>query len=293
MQYFQIKISNEKGEAKMEQKLAGADCEMDIPKEPMAKLEQIERSLQTTFKTNIWSLFMKAIYTYKLIEDGDHIAVAISGGKDSLLLAKLMQQLEQFQIFDIKVSFFAMDPGFNKANRKNLEQNIKALNIPAVIYADNIFERAEIAGKKYPCYLCARMRRGSLYNQATKMGANKLALGHHFDDVLETVMLNLLYGGKFETMLPTLPSDNFDIQLIRPLYLVEEQSIINFRDTHHIFAMNCGCTVAAGKVSSKRKEMKELIAAMQKVHPDVKKCIFSATSNVNLEKLLFSTEQTK
>jgi len=270
--------------------LAGPDCPIIIPDGPMKSVDEIERSLQRTYGKDIWALFMKAIYTYKLVEDGDHIAVAISGGKDSLLLAKLMQHLERIKIFDLKVSFISMDPGFNRANREQLEKNLQNLKIPAIIYEDNIFERAEARSQKYPCYLCARMRRGSLYAKAIELGCNKLALGHHYDDVVETVLMNVLYGGKFETMLPTLPSDNFDIQLIRPLYLVEEKNIIRFTKSSGIYAMNCGCTVAAGKTSSKRREMKELIAAIGEHHIDVKKSIMSATRQVNFDKLLVGLE---
>lgn len=259
----------------------------------MEELSVIERSLQKKFGATLWSPFMKAIYTYGLVEDGDHIAVAISGGKDSLVMAKLFQLLERVGIFDIKVSYIAMDPGFNPANRKNLEHNLKALNIPCEIYDENIFERAEARSQKYPCYLCARMRRGSLYAKATEVGANKLALGHHYDDAIETVLLNVLYAGKFEPMVPTLEADNYDIQLIRPLYLIEEKNIIKFRDTHRIYAMNCGCTVAAGKTSSKRREVKELIERLEQTNPMIKKSIFSSTRNITLDNLLFNFEIAK
>lgn len=266
--------------------LGNAFCEAIIPDKPLQPLEVIERSLQKTYGKEIWSPFMKAIYEYKLIKDGDHVAVAISGGKDSLLLAKLLQHLERIKLIDFKVSYIAMDPGFHEANRQKLAENLAHLAIPCHIYSENIFERAEARAKKYPCYVCARMRRGSLYAKATELGCNKLALGHHYDDVVETVLMNVLYGGKFETMLPILHSDNYDIELIRPLYLVEEHDIIRFTKASGIMAMNCGCTVAASKTSSKRREMKELIATLQKTHPDVKKSIMSSTKQVNLSKLL-------
>ncbi|MGL5041703.1 MAG: tRNA 2-thiocytidine biosynthesis TtcA family protein [Culicoidibacterales bacterium] len=272
-------------------KLASPTCPVIIPNNPLKSVKEIERSLQKTYGSDIWGPFMKAIYDYKLIKDGDHIAVAISGGKDSLLMAKLFQHLERIGIFELKVSFIAMDPGFNEANRQNLEKNLKALEIDCDIYGENIFERAESRSAKYPCYLCARMRRGSLYAKATSLGCNKLALGHHLDDVVETVMMNILYAGKFETMLPILPSDNFDIELIRPLYYIEEKNIIRFTKSSGITAMNCGCTVAAAKTASKRREIKELIANLEKGQPDVKKCILSSTKKVNVSKLLFGLGQ--
>lgn len=272
-------------------KLSQPSCEAIIPAVPLKPVKEIERSLQKTYGSDIWGPFMKAIYDYGLVKNGDHIAVAISGGKDSLLMAKLFQHLERIKVFDLKVSFIAMDPGFNEANRQNLERNLNALEIPCEVYSENIFERAEARSQKYPCYLCARMRRGSLYAKATELGCNKLALGHHLDDVIETVMMNILYGGKFETMLPILPSDNYEIELIRPLYYIEEKNIIRFTKANGIHAMNCGCTVAAGKTASKRREMKELIASLEKVQPDVKKCILSSTKRVNISKLLFGLEQ--
>lgn len=254
-------------------------------------LAEIEKSLQKRYSKEIWGPFMKAIYTYNLIEDGDHVAVAISGGKDSLLLAKLFQHLERINIFDFKVSFISMNPGFHEWNKINLIRNLEYLNIPCTMYEENIFARAEARSPKYPCYACARMRRGSLYAKATELGCNKLALGHHYDDVVETVLMNVLYGGKFETMLPTLPSDNYDIQLIRPLYFVEEKNIIRYTKFTGIQPMDCGCAVAAGKIGSKRQEMKELIASMEKFHPDVKKSIMSSTRQVNIGKLLYGLEK--
>ena len=266
--------------------LGETNCPVFIPTGPKQPLAEIERSLQKTYGKSIWAPFMKAIYEYKLVKDGDHIAIAISGGKDSLLLAKLFQHLERIKVFDIKVSYIAMNPGFHQTNLDRLKENLAYLNIPAVIYDENIFERAEARSQKYPCYLCARMRRGSLYAKATELGCNKLALGHHYDDVVETVLMNVLYGGKFETMLPILPSDNFDIELIRPLYYVEEKDIIRYTQFTGLQPMNCGCTVAAGKTSSKRREMKELIASMEVHHRDVKKSIMSSTRQVNMGKLL-------
>lgn len=278
-------------EGALEVEIKLADCPVFEATGPKAELEDIEKSLQKKYKKDIWSLFMKAIHTYKLVEDGDHIAVAISGGKDSLLMAKLFQQLAKTTMFDFKVSFIAMNPGFHERNRQNLVENLAYLNIPCTIYSEDIFARAEARSAKYPCYLCARMRRGSLYAKSVELGCNKLALGHHYDDVVETVLMNVLYGGKFETMLPILPSDNFAMQLIRPMYFIEEKNIKRFIKFTGLQPMNCGCMVAAGKISSKRQEMKELIADMEKFHPDVKKSIMSSTRQVNIGKLLYGLEK--
>ena len=221
-----------------------------------------------------------------MVKDGDKIAVAISGGKDSLLLSKLFQELKRASKTNFEVVFISMNPGFNEINLQNLKKNLNHLNIPCEIYDDNIFEIAEQIAKDYPCYMCAKMRRGSLYTKATSLGCNKLALGHHFDDVIETTLMSMFYMGKFETMLPKLKSDNYDIELIRPLFYVEEKSIIKWVKNNGILPMNCGCTVAAEKTSSKRRETKELITQLVKTNPDIKKRIVQSMQNVNLEKIL-------
>ncbi|MCI5724952.1 ATP-binding protein, partial [Fusobacterium sp.] len=253
---------------------------------PLKPIEEIERSIQRKFRSELWSPFIHALKEFSMINDGDKIAVAISGGKDSLLLAKLFQELKRASKTKFEVVFISMNPGFNEENLKRLEKNLQYLNIPGEIYPDNVFQIAEKIAKDYPCYMCAKMRRGSLYSKATALGCNKLALGHHFDDVVETTLMSMFYMAKFETMLPKLKADNFDMELIRPLYYVEEENIKKWVRTNGLSPMNCGCTVAAGKTSSKRKETKELLDLLVKNNPNIKKSIMQSAKNVNLEKIV-------
>lgn len=266
--------------------LGSAVCETVLPLVSLQPLKDIERSIQKKYRSELWSPFVRALKEFEMVKDGDRIAVAISGGKDSLVLSKLFQELKRASKTNFEVVFISMNPGFNAINLQNLKNNLKHLNIPCEIYDDNIFEVAEKIAKDYPCYMCAKMRRGSLYNKATQLGCNKLALGHHFDDVVETTLMSMFYMGKFETMLPKLKSDNYDIELIRPLFYVEEKSIIKWVRNNGILPMNCGCTVAAQKTSSKRRETKELVAQLVKNNPDIKKRIIQSTQNVNIEKVL-------
>ncbi|BBM52241.1 PP-loop domain-containing protein [Leptotrichia trevisanii] len=266
--------------------LGSAVCETILPSVPLQPLETIEKSIQKKYRSTLWAPFVRALKEFEMVKDGDRIAVAISGGKDSLLLSKLFQELKRASRTNFELVFISMNPGFNPANLNNLKKNLEHLNIPCEIYNDNIFEIAEKIAKDYPCYMCAKMRRGSLYTKATSLGCNKLSLGHHFDDVIETTLMSIFYMGKFETMLPKLKSDNFDIELIRPLFYVEEKAIIKWVRNNGILPMNCGCTVAAEKTSSKRRETKELIAQLVKTNPDIKKRIVQSTQNVNLEKIL-------
>lgn len=261
-------------------------CEAIIPDVPLKPIEEIEKSIQRKFRSELWSPFIHALKEFSMINDGDKIAVAISGGKDSLLLAKLFQELKRASKTKFEVVFISMNPGFNEENLKRLEKNLQYLNIPGEIYPDNVFQIAEKIAKDYPCYMCAKMRRGSLYSKATALGCNKLALGHHFDDVVETTLMSMFYMAKFETMLPKLKADNFDMELIRPLYYVEEENIKKWVRTNGISPMNCGCTVAAGKTSSKRKETKELLDLLVKNNPNIKKSIMQSAKNVNLEKIV-------
>lgn len=261
-------------------------CEAIIPDVPLKPIEEIERSIQRKFRSELWSPFIHALKEFSMINDGDKIAVAISGGKDSLLLAKLFQELKRASKTKFEVVFISMNPGFNEENLKRLEKNLQYLNIPGEIYPDNVFQIAEKIAKDYPCYMCAKMRRGSLYSKATALGCNKLALGHHFNDVVETTLMSMFYMAKFETMLPKLKADNFDMELIRPLYYVEEENIKKWVRTNGLSPMNCGCTVAAGKTSSKRKETKELLDLLVKNNPNIKKSIMQSAKNVNLEKIV-------
>ena len=266
--------------------LGSAVCETILPSVPLQPLETIEKSIQKKYRSALWTPFIRALKEFEMVKDGDRIAVAISGGKDSLLLSKLFQELKRASRTNFELVFISMNPGFNPANLNNLKKNLEHLNIPCEIYNDNIFEIAEKIAKDYPCYMCAKMRRGSLYTKAASLGCNKLALGHHFDDVIETTLMSMFYMGKFETMLPKLKSDNFEIELIRPLFYVEEKAIIKWVRNNGILPMNCGCTVAAEKTSSKRRETKDLIAQLVKTNPDIKKRIIQSTQNVNLEKIL-------
>lgn len=276
----------EKIENKFSNEIEKTVCEVVIPEIPLKELPEIEKSIQKKFRSQLWTPFIQALKEFKMINDGDKVAVAISGGKDSLLLAKLFQELKRASKTKFELVFISMNPGFNDENLKNLEENLKYLNIPAEIYQNNVFQVAEKLAKDYPCYMCAKMRRGSLYSRATAMGCNKLALGHHFDDVVETTLMSMFYMGKFETMLPRLKADNFEMELIRPLYYVEERSIKKWIKSNGLSPMNCGCAVAAGKISSKRRETKELLALLEKTNPNIKKSIMQSAKNVNLEKIL-------
>ncbi len=251
------------------------------------ELKDIERSIIKRYRKSIWIPFIQAINEFELVEDGDTIGICISGGKDSLLLAKLFQELKKHGKKDFTIKFISMDPGFNEENRKNLEKNCEYLNIPIEIKDSDVFKVAEKISGNNPCYMCARMRRGFLYSFAKELGCNKIALGHHFDDVIETVMLNMFYSGNYKTMLPKLKSANFEgLQLIRPLYHVREKDIINYTKFTKVNVMNCGCTVTAGKTSSKRKEAKEIIAKIKEIVPDVDKSILRSTYNVHVDSVI-------
>lgn len=267
--------------------IAGEGCEILVPFNERIPLEDIERSLVKTYRKKVWTKFVKAIKDYKLVEEGDKIAVAISGGKDSLILAKLFQELKKHGQVNFDLEFIAMDPGYHPHIRKLLEDNCEYLNIPVHIYESGIFNVVDKIAKDYPCYMCARMRRGSLYAKAKELGCNKLALGHHFNDVIETTMLNILYGGNFKTMLPKLKATNFDdIELIRPLYYVEEKYIKNFIQNAGIWPLNCACMVAAKKIGNKRFEIKDMIEEFKSKFESVDKSIFRAAQNVSVDSIL-------
>jgi tRNA(Ile)-lysidine synthase TilS/MesJ len=267
--------------------LAGEGCEILVPFNDRKPLIDIERSIIKTYRKHIWSKFIKAIKEYDLIQDGDKIAVAISGGKDSLLMAKLFQELQKHGNRNFELEFIAMDPGYHSEIRELLIDNCNYLNIPVLVYEANIFEVADKIAKDYPCYMCARMRRGALYGKAKELGCNKLALGHHFNDVIETTMLNLLCAGSFKTMLPKLRAENFeDMELIRPLYLVEETYIERFIQNSGIWPLNCACMVAAKKIGNKRHEIKALIEGMKGSFNNVDMSIFRAAQNVNMDQIL-------
>ena len=258
----------------------------------MEKYKEIERSIITTYRKEIWSKFVKAVSDYKLIEENDNVMVCISGGKDSFLLAKCIQELQRHGNVKFNAHYVVMDPGYNEYNRNFILDNAKILNIPLEMFESDIFDVVANVDSKSPCYLCARMRRGYLYNHAKELGCNKIALGHHFDDVIETTLLSMFYGAEIKTMMPKLHSDNYEgIDLIRPLYLVNEASIIAWKNYNELTFINCACRFTEGcslinDGTSKRKEMKELIKNLRKINPSVDANIFKAMDNVNMNCIL-------
>ncbi len=256
--------------------------------------EKVEKSITTTYRKELLSPFLKAIDTYKLINEGDKICVCISGGKDSMLMAKLFQCLICFSRIKFELKFLVMDPGYNELNRLLIEENARNLNVPIEIFETKIFDIVYTQDKS-PCYLCARMRRGHLYNKAKEMGCNKIALGHHFDDVIETIFMGMMYGGQIGTMMPKLKSDNFEgMELIRPMYLIREKDIKNWRDYNGLHFIQCAChftdTCSScredGTTFSKRMEVKNLIKELKKTNPYIEKNIFKSVENVNLDTII-------
>ena len=255
--------------------------------------KNVEQSLRKKFKKKIWSKFTKAINTYELVKPGDRIAVCISGGKDSMLMAKCFQELKLHNKFDFDVKFLVMDPGYSPANRRVIEENAKRLHIPITIFESDIFDSVYHI-EKNPCYLCARMRRGHLYHYARELGCNKIALGHHYDDVIETILMGMLYGAQIQSMMPKLHSTNFEgMELIRPLYLVREDDIKAWRDYNGLRFIQCACkftdtctTCNNEENKSKRMEIKELIRTLKEVNPYVEGNIFKSVENVNLDTMI-------
>ena len=268
--------------------IAGEGCEVLIPFNERKPLEEIERSIIKKYRKHIWSKFTKALKEYQLVEEGDKIAVAISGGKDSMLMAKLFQELKKHNHqVNFELEFIVMDPGYHPDIKKLLIDNCQYLNVPIKIFNSDIFRIVDDIAKDYPCFMCAKMRRGALYNKAQELGCNKLALGHHFNDVIETTMLNILYTGNFKTMLPKLKSTNFNgLELIRPLYFIEESYIERFIQSSGIWPLNCACMVAAKRTGNKRYEIKKLIDDLKVNIKDVDKSIFNAARNVNIDAIL-------
>ncbi len=268
---------------------------MDRMREPQNqdKAKDAEQSLRKKFKKTIWSRFTKAITTYELVKPGDAIAVCISGGKDSMLMAKCFQELKLHNKFDFEVKFLVMDPGYSEANRRLIEENARNLNIPITIFESDIFDSVYHV-EKSPCYLCARMRRGHLYHFAKELGCNKIALGHHYDDVIETILMGMLYGAQIQTMMPKLHSTNFEgMELIRPLYLVREEDIKAWRDYNGLHFIQCACkftdtcsTCNNEENRSKRVEIKELIRTLKQSNPFVEGNIFKSVENVNLDTVI-------
>ena len=253
-----------------------------------------EESIRKKFHKQLFTPFAKACKTYQLISEGDHIAVCISGGKDSMLMAKLFQEIQKHRQCNFKLTFLVMDPGYNKENRELIESNAGTLGIPVTIFESDIFDAVDNI-EKNPCYLCARMRRGYLYSRAKELGCNKIALGHHYDDVIETILMGMLHGAQIQTMMPKLHSTNFEgMELIRPMYLIRESDICAWRDYNNLFFLQCACHFTEtcstchedGTTSSKRLETKKLIAELKKNNPYIESNIFKSVENVNLDTVI-------
>lgn len=266
----------------------------------MEKYKEIERSIIKKFRKDIWSNFVKAVIEYKLIEENDKIMVCISGGKDSFLLAKCIQELIRHGKYPFEAKYVVMNPGYNEENLNKIKENAEILNIPIEIFKSDIFETITTMDTDRPCYMCARMRRGYLYSKAQELGCNKIALGHHFDDVIETTLLNMFYGSEIKTMMPKLHSDNFEkLELIRPLYLVKEQSILSWKKFNNLEFIHCACPLTEGnsvdkEETSKRTEMKDLITNLRKVNPNIDYNIFKSLDNINLNCVLgYTTNKEK
>lgn len=259
----------------------------------MEKYQEIERSIIKKFRKTLWRGFIKGIQKYNLIQEGDKIAVCISGGKDSMLMAKLLQELKKHGKFEFELIFLVMNPGYNEINKQNIIRNAKILNIPITMFETKIFDIvAEI--DESPCYLCARMRRGHLYNKAKELGCNKIALGHHFDDVIETILMGMIYAGQIQTMMPKLYSTNFkEMQLIRPMYMVKEEDIIAWAKYNDLQFIQCACRLTEncsicdnGGGGSKRFEIKKLIKKLKSDNDNIDKNIFNSVENINLNTII-------
>ncbi|MBR1747291.1 MAG: ATPase [Clostridia bacterium] len=256
---------------------------------------RIEKSIEKKFHRDLFSPFAKAVVTYDLLQPNDKVAVCISGGKDSMLMAKLFQELRRHNKFPFELVFLVMDPGYSPENREVIERNAKILGVPITVFETDIFENV-FAIEKSPCYICARMRRGHLYAKAKELGCNKIALGHHYDDVIETILMGMLYGAQVQTMMPKVKSANFEgMELIRPMYLIREEAIKAWRDYNNLRFIQCACrftdycTAEGCKTSdtgSKRKKVKELIASLAKEDPQIEQNIFKSVENVNLSTVI-------
>ena len=256
----------------------------------MEKYKEIERSIIKTYRKEIWSKFIKAIKNYQLIQENDKIMVCISGGKDSFLMAKCIQELQRHGRVPFEAYYVVMDPGYNSYNRDFIEDNADLLNVPIEIFESDIFDVVSTVDKS-PCYLCAKMRRGYLYSKAQELGCNKIALGHHFDDVIETILMSMLYGGEVKTMMPKLHSTNFEgLELIRPMYFIREKKIISWAKNNELSFLNCACKFteqnSKKENESKRKEIKELIENLEKVSSYIPMNIFKSVYNINLNTII-------
>lgn len=258
------------------------------------RAKEIEQSIRKTFSRSVLSKFTKAVSQYELVKPGDKIAVCISGGKDSMLMAKLFQELKMHNKFPFEVMFLVMDPGYSKENRAIIEGNARLMGIPITIFETDIFDSVYNV-QNNPCYLCARMRRGNLYSKAKELGCNKIALGHHYDDVIETILMGMIYGGQVQTMMPKLHSAHFEgMQVIRPMYLIREKDIIRWKNYNDLHFIQCACKFTDtcttcdpdSRTSSKRQEIKHLIAELAKGNPQIEYNIFKSVENVNLKSII-------
>ena len=256
----------------------------------LEKHELVERSIIKTYRKRIWNPFLIALKNYKLVNAGDKIAVCISGGKDSMLMAKLLQELHKYSEVPFELVYLVMDPGYNAENRKKIEENAKLLHIPITVFETDIFTVADKT-EKSPCYLCARMRRGHLYKKAQDLGCNKIALGHHFNDVIETTLLGMFYGSQIQSMPPKLHSTNFEgMELIRPMYCIHEDAIIAWQKYNELEFIQCACRFTEnrenGTGDSKRQEIKQLIKELKKTNPNIEKSIFNSIHSVCLDTMV-------
>ena len=256
----------------------------------MEKYKEIERSIIKTYRKEIWAKFVKGIQEFNMIKEGDKIAVCISGGKDSMLLAKCFQELKRHRKMNFELAFLVMNPGYNEKNKEKIISNAKLLNIPITMFDTTIFNSVENIDDN-PCYICARMRRGYLYKKARELGCNKIALGHHMDDVIETVLMGMLYGAQIQTMMPKLHSTNHPgMELIRPLYYVKEEDIIRWKEHNSLEFIECACKISEksnkGEIGSKRDEIKYLIRDLRKKYENIDINILRSTENVNLGALI-------
>ncbi|MCF2625492.1 tRNA 2-thiocytidine biosynthesis protein TtcA [Fusobacterium perfoetens] len=250
-------------------------------------------SLRTSYRKKIWRKFIKAVNDFNLIEDGDRIAVGVSGGKDSLLLCKLFQELKRDKSKNFEVAFISMNPGFEAIDIEQFQKNLEILNIPCEIFNSDVWRIAFEQDPDNPCFLCAKMRRGVLYKKVEELGFNKLALGHHFDDIVETALINMFYAGTIKTMIPKVPSTSGRLAVIRPMAYVKEADIISFVKRNGIKAMGCGCPVESGKVDSKRREIKLLLKDLEEKNPNIKQSIFNSLKNINIDYVMGYTKGNK
>lgn len=255
--------------------------------------DTVLESLRTSYRKKIWRKFIKAVNDFNLIEDGDRIAVGVSGGKDSLLLCKLFQELKRDKSKNFEVAFISMNPGFEALDIDQFKKNLEILNIPCEIFDSNVWQIAFKEAPESPCFLCAKMRRGVLYKKVEELGFNKLALGHHFDDIVETALINMFYAGTIKTMIPKVPSTSGKLAVIRPMAYVKESDIISFTARNGIKAMGCGCPVESGKTDSKRKEIKNLLKNLEAENPNIKQSIFNSLKNVNIDYVMGYTRGNK